>query len=91
VGRHSVGWVHYVRSCDTMYYFWSGCCSVGSWCLYARCSCLFVAVGSGGVVVGIVDCLREVVALVGEGESVWSTLCCWVTSVGVGVVVVCTV
>jgi hypothetical protein len=50
---------------------------------------LLGVVGIGGVVVGIVDCLREVVALVGVGESVWSTLCWWVISVGVGVVVVC--
>jgi hypothetical protein len=64
---------------------------IGSWYLYKRCSLLLGVVGIGGVVVGIVDCLREVVALVGVGESVWSTLCWWVTGVGVGVVVVCVV
>jgi hypothetical protein len=89
VGRHSVGWVNCVRSCDTMHYYCSGCCSVGSWCLYVRCSCLFVAVGIGGVVVGSMGCVGEVVSSSGAGVSVCSTLCWWAVNVGFGFMVVC--
>ena len=84
----SGGLVEVACSHAIVYYGCCGCCSVGSWCLYSRYSWLLGVVGIGGVVVGIVDCCREVVALVGVGGSVWSTLCWWVTGVGVGCVVV---
>ena len=50
---------------------------------------MVVVVGISGVVVGIVDCLFGVVAMVGEGVIVCSMLCGWVTGVGFGIVVVC--
>ena len=86
---HVVGWVNVVRSCDIEYCYCCGCCSVGSGCLYYRRSCLVVVVGTSGMIVGIVDCLFGMVAMVGEGVVVCSTWCRWVTGVGVGFVVAC--
>ena len=88
MGRHAVGGVDWVHSRDTEYYYCWGCCSVGSWCLYEQCSCLLVVVGIGGVVVGIVDFVRGVVAFACVGESVCSMLCWGVVGEGVGFVVV---
>jgi hypothetical protein len=48
-----------------------------------------VFVGTSGVVVGIVDCLFCVVAMVREGVIVCSMLCVWATGVGFGIAVVC--
>jgi hypothetical protein len=48
-----------------------------------------VFVGTSGVVVGIVDCLFCVVAMVGEGVIVCSMLCVWATGIGFGIAVVC--
>ena len=49
---------------------------------------MLVVVGIGGVVVGIVDFVRGVVAFACVGESVCSMLCWGVVGVGVGFVVV---
>jgi hypothetical protein len=89
VGRHSVGWVNCVRSCDTEYCYCCGCFGFDSWCLSDPCRHLLVVVGIGGVVVGIVDCVCGVVDSVGAGESVCSTQCSWVVGEVVGFEVVC--
>jgi uncharacterized protein (DUF779 family) len=86
----SVGWLQFVCSHDMVYYCCScGCCDVGSVFLCYRCGCLVVFVGTSGVVVGIVDCLFWVVAMVREGVIVCSMLCVWVSGVGYGIAVVC--
>jgi hypothetical protein len=48
-----------------------------------------VVVDTSGMIVGIVDCLIGMVAIVGEVVVVCSTWCRWVSGVGTGFVVAC--
>jgi hypothetical protein len=86
---HVVSWVSVVLSCDSEYCYYCGCCSVGSCYLYYWRSSLVVYVDTSGMIVGIVDCLFGMVAIVGEVVVVCSTWCRWVTGVGIGFVVAC--